>query len=285
MKKLIMLLIVSCIASMLVFPAVAHGAMKTTPFQEDNPFFITAGKVVIPASQPTWTGYYTDGRVQCEFYPGTILWGWFQSGTSYTYLDEEPRDGKGRVSTVTMILNPASRPSYNITYYGDTSKVNTVTYVDNYWGNKQVWEYNKDGTIKGYDSYYTTGANYGRTMLQSQHVEYTYERVKGGNIEATKTTNSYVYNPVYVGSGQYRMVLDHINTEAETVVFDIKELMQNDKNAKGEFSSAGDIKDFIEKQDILNKIFSDKKALGDIKVTSSIAQENTILSSAKEGIK
>ena len=109
--------------------------------------------------------------------------------------------------------------------------------------------------------------------------------MKGGNIEATKTTNSYVYNHVYVGSGRYRMVLDHINTEAETVVFDIKELMQNDKNAKGEFSSAGDIKDFIEKQDILNKIFSDKKALGDIKVTSSIAQENTILSSAKEGIK
>ncbi len=195
MKKILTVLLISCATCILAFSETAQAANKARPFQSDNPYFINNGKIVLPTSNPTSVTKYKSGRVAEEFYAGPVLWGWFQSGTTYKYMDEGPRTKKGRVYQIIEAPDPSRRPFYTIEYYGRTKNVKTIKYADSYWGREKIYDYNKDGTLKSFDHYETTGFNYGHVKFLEEHKEYKYTYYRGSNKikSAERTTITYSY--------------------------------------------------------------------------------------------
>lgn len=193
MKKILTLLLISCATCILATSETAQAANKARPFQSDNPYLINNGKVVLPTSNPTSVTRYRSGRVAEEFYAGPVLWGWFQSGTTYKYMNEGSRAKKGRVYQVIEVPDPSRRPFYTIEYYGRTKNVKIVKYADSYWGREKIYYYNKDGTLKSFDHYETTGFNYGHIKFLAEHKEYKYTYYGNSNRikSAERTTITY----------------------------------------------------------------------------------------------
>jgi hypothetical protein len=243
-------------------------------FENDDPSFITLGKVVRPSQAPISVTYYASGRVQAERFQTNTAAYPLDTYIELTYKDEKGKKvgGKsyGRVDSVQVKVNPGLYQNYAITYYGNSDRIQSVTMTDGPWGNKEVWNYNKNGTLKSSDLYYTTGMNFGHTMLQTNHIDYTYKPVKGGKIEATQTTTNYVYTFVYQGEGQYKPVLKGTTTTTETFIFSRKNLRQLYGDIFKGSSTASDFKEWIEKQDVLSTISKNKEALGNIKITGDV---------------
>ena len=258
---------------------VASEAKAVYVFENNDPTFITLGKVVRPSQAPISITYYASGRVQTERFQTNTAAYPLDTYIELTYKDEKGKKvgGKsyGRVDSVQVKVNPGLYQNYAITYYGNSDRIQSITMTDGPQGDKEVWNYNKNGTLKSSDTYYTTGMNFGHTLLQTNHIDYTYKAVKGGKIEATKTTTNYAYTFVYQGEGQYKPVLKSTTTTTETFIFSRKDLKQRYGDIFKGPSTASDFREWIEKQDVLGTISKNKEALGNIKITGYVVTAGT----------